>query len=173
MTRSRRRGEGYVEYLVIIALITVCSVVGLLRAGSDAIDSVATSKALCTTCPAAKLQGDELERYHALRRARSDAGGTLSAESEDAFASLAGKRRDDLEGKRRATGLTDDETAELEELNTLLPERADTYDEVEDGTPRERPGLLGAFDRMFGVGWEDTWIASLMGIFGWFGFFTA
>lgn len=172
MTRSRRRGEGYVEYIVIIALITVCSVVGLLRAGSEAIDNVATSKALCTSCPEAKLRGDDLDRYHKLRASRS-AAGTLSATDEDAYLSLASKRRDDLEDKRAVTGLTDGETEELDDLNSLLPERADTVDEVEDGRPRERPGLLGAFDRIFGVGWEDTWIASLMGIFGWFGFFTA
>ncbi len=172
MTRSRRRGEGYVEYIVIISLITVCSVVGLLRAGSGAIDSVATSRALCSSCPAARLQGDDIEAYHKLRAERS-AAGTLSALDEDAFSSLASKRRADLDDKRGIVGLTEEEMAELDELNSVLPERADSFDAVEDGQPGSRPGLLGVFDSMFGVGWEDTWIASMMGIFGWFGFFSA
>lgn len=170
MIRSRRRGEGYVEYIVIIGLVTVCSVVGLLRAGSGAIDSVATSKALCTSCPPARLQGDELERYHALRAARRDAG-TLSAMDEERFTDLASDRREDLVIKRDSTGLTDDERAELDELDSMLPERAESVDEVDGGRPAERPGVLGMMDRIFGPGWEDTWIASLMGIFGWFGIF--
>ncbi len=171
MIRSRRRGEGYVEYIVIIGLVTICSVVGLLRAGSGAIDSVATSKALCASCPDAKLRGDDLERYHELR-SRREAAGTLTAMDEDAYTNLASLRRDDLDDKRKATGLTEEETQELDDLNSMLPERADAVDEVDDGTPQPRPGLLGTFDSIFGVGWEDTWVASLMGIFGWFGFFS-
>lgn len=168
MIRSRRRGEGYVEYIVIISLITVCSVVGLLRAGSGAIDSVARSRALCTSCPAAKLQGDDIYKYNELRERRRD--GILSALEEDSYSELADRRRDDLETKRAAVGLTGDESSELEELNSFLPERADPIDEVDDGQPSTRPGLLGYFDSLFGTGWEDTWLADFMGIFGWFGF---
>lgn len=170
MIRSRRRGEGYVEYVVILSLIMVCSVVGLLRAGSGAIDRMAQSRALCTTCPAAKLQGDDIEKYNLLMERRRSGG--LSALEEDSFSSLASKRREDLEVKRSVVGLSEDEAAELEELNSYLPERADAIDEVDDATPVERPGLLGLFDSLFGVGWEDTWIVDLMSIFGWFSFFT-
>lgn len=169
MNRSRRRGEGYVEYIVIVSLITVCSVVGLLRAGSGAIDNVATSKALCSACPEAKLHGNDLETYHKLREEGAD-GASLAAADASTYERLAGLRRDDLEGKRAAAVLTDAEAAELEELNTMLPERAEAVDVVE-GTGGSRPGLLGAFDSIFGAGWEDTWIASFMGIFGWFSFF--
>ncbi|MBX3469429.1 MAG: hypothetical protein KF878_21350 [Planctomycetes bacterium] len=177
MSMSRRRGEGYVEYVVIVCMIMVCAVVGFLRAGSGAIDRIASSKALCAECPDALLQGSDLDDYHRLRaaRERAHAEGTTpfegSAEDRETFERLAALRRDDLEARRAVGALTEDEARELSELNTFVPERPTPTDGSGGANPAPRPGVLGMFDNIFGRGWEDTWVASLMGIFGWFSFF--
>src|SRR5688572_4214217 len=103
MIRTRRRGEGITEYAAITMLIMVCSVVGLLRAGSHAIDSVATSKALCADCPDAKLTGDDIS---ALRDAMRAPPASRTLDDERLIRDLGKKQKDYLEELKKAPGYT-------------------------------------------------------------------
>ncbi|MCO5166900.1 MAG: hypothetical protein M9894_11100 [Planctomycetes bacterium] len=160
---------------MILTLIMVCSVVGLLRASSGAIDRIASSKALCAECPDAVLTGDELEEYHRLRaaKARAEAEGAErlfeSDADEAAYYEYAERRARDLRIKREAGTFTESDAHELAALEDDLSRRPNHGGE--NGVAPARPGVLGMFDSLFGPGWENTWAASLMGIFGWFSFF--
>ena len=50
MRTRRRRGEGYTEYMIIMMFVLICSVVGLLTAGSKALKKVKLDKGLCANC---------------------------------------------------------------------------------------------------------------------------
>lgn len=161
MVRSRRRGEGYVEYAVIMMLVMVCSVVGLLRAGSTAIDQVATSQALCSNCPETRLSADQIKELRELldNQART-------AEDDRRMRDLADARAAELEGRRNEGVITPDEEKELDDINRALGDRAATTDGA-------APASSGGFwDSVFGPNWwEDSYLVSFMAIFGWFGFF--
>lgn len=165
MRRSRRRGEGYTEYAVITLLIMICSVVGLLRAGSTAIESVANSKALCSNCPDARLSTDEISKLREAIRTPSD---TRSPTDVTTIRDLGERHRRYLEElKRSGTTWTDADDKELSELDTALANLPPPP--VVDPIPTTQPSF---WERLFGGPIAaDSFLASLMGIFGWFGFF--
>lgn len=55
----RRRGEGYVEYIVIVSMIMVCSVVGLFNAGTAGLrEAVRKLAGMCANCDSELDEGE-------------------------------------------------------------------------------------------------------------------
>jgi hypothetical protein len=158
---SARRGEGYIEYVVILTLIMICSVVGLLRASARGIDQVANSKALCSTCPDVRLTGDQVKQLHDLMNNR-----TRTEEEDKTLTDLAHRRLDELEPKRDDGTITDEEREELDSITRTLDERATTA--AETGTTTSSPT---SFWSSLWSWSHDSYLAAFMGIFGWFSFF--
>lgn len=163
--RWRRRGEGYTEYAVITMLIMICSVVGLLKAGSTAIDSVASSKALCSNCPDVRLSSDEIR---ALRESMKTPVDTRTIDDVKRIRDLGERHRHYLEElKKEGTTWTPTDEVDLTDVNEALanlPPPAPA-----DPTVAPEPTF---WERFFGGPIaEDSFMASLMGIFGWFSFF--
>jgi hypothetical protein len=164
--RSRRRGDGYVEYVVITCLIMVCSVVGLLSASSGAIDRVVSNKALCSTCPEVTLTEDQIARYRDLS-AKPPTERTAEEDSE--LRRLSRKRRDELRGLNNSGVASDADRAELADLDEKLKDDVvSELDEIED----LKDSAAGSYwTSIFGNWWENSFLTSFMGLFGWFSFF--
>ena len=164
--RSRRRGDGYVEYAIIASLIIVCSVVGLLSAGSGAIDRVVSNKALCSGCPEVTLSEDQIERYRSLR---GKSAAERSAEEDTELKRLSRTRRNELRGRAGNSTITADERDELASLeDTLKDDVVTELDEV-DGIRASSSGDY--WSSIFGSWWNNPFLTKMMGIFGWFSFF--
>lgn len=48
---ARSRGEGYAEYVIVLTIIMICSIVGLLTAGSKTMQSLQYAHGICHDCP--------------------------------------------------------------------------------------------------------------------------
>jgi hypothetical protein len=164
--RSRRRGDGYVEYAVIACLVMVCSVVGLLSAGSGAIDRVVSNKALCSSCPDVTLSEDQIERYNSLR-AKNAAERTAEEDSE--LRRLSRKRREELRGRTSNGSLSEADRAELADLDEKLKD--DVVSEVDEVEGLRNSDSNDHWTSVLGSWWNNPFLRSMMGIFGWFSFF--
>jgi hypothetical protein len=146
MRPSRRRGEGITEYIIIVSMIMVCAVVGLLKAGSGAIERLANAKALCADCPDMPLSEADLDELERLREKKRE----LEAQVPPGALSEAEKKA--LDDRERRSGNT-------------------TEDDPSNPRPAPQPSPLDRFmNSLFGPNWRnDSFLASFAFIFGWFG----
>lgn len=144
----------------------VCSVVGLLSAGSGAIDRVVSNQALCASCPDVTLSEDQIERYNSLRSKNAT---ERTSEEDSELRRLERMRRDELRGRSTNGSLSEADRAELAELDDKLKD--DVVSEVDevDGIRNSDSGSYWA--GVLGSWWNNPFLRSMMGIFGWFSFF--
>jgi hypothetical protein len=115
MRTRGRRGEGLTEYVVVLSIIMICAIVGLLKAGSNAINKVATRTQICVDC------NQELE----------------------------------------------DATVTPPPPGTTATVPASTTGTPATSTPAPEPTFWSSLSSW----WNDSYLASFMGLFGWFAFF--
>lgn len=164
--RSRRQGDGYVEYAVIACLVMVCSVVGLLSAGAGAIDRVVSNKAICSNCPEVSLSEDQIERYNSLR---GKTAAERTAEESSELRRLSRTRRDELRGRSSNGTASDAERDELAALEDDLKD--DVVSETDEVEGIRASDSNDYWTGIFGSWWNNPFLVKMMGIFGWFSFF--
>ncbi len=139
--RSGRRGEGITEYVAILSLIMVCSIVGLFSAGSRMIRSVAHSKKLCLECSEEERLAPEADR------------------DNDGIPDDVDELDDrDHDGDGVPNHQDEDYNEDLD----------DTYDYGTDADTDETSGG-GGFWSNLGDWWSNSYLSSFAGLFGWFG----
>ena len=150
MIGSRRRGEGLTEYGITLSIIMVCSVVGLFTAGSRSIQRVAASARLCQDCPTTELtliEDEETEGEDAQGEDGATDGSTGEHTGDDTGGSYGvGDVIDGGDGDSDLDGGAGDDTL------------------GNDSNSSSSGGLLDTISSW----WEDDYLSSFMGIFGWF-----
>ena len=156
-TKRSRRGEGLSEYTILLTIVMVCSVVGLISAGSRAMRQIASDKNLC------RIEGKEC-----------DGVGDIISEETTEESSEEGTEEGTEEEANEASEETTEEEAQPENDPEGLGDSADDAhpnetggDSVADSGSSSSESTVSAWDQFWGPWASNPMVQGFAGLMSW------
>ncbi|MEZ6184354.1 MAG: hypothetical protein R3F62_04990 [Planctomycetota bacterium] len=155
LIRRRRRAEGMTEYTILLTIVMVCSVVGLLSAGSRAMRQIAADKNLC------KIEGKDCEGV--------EPRVTSGSEEDEDETGEASEDEDATDDEGQTEG-EEDTIGESEDGSDGSSGSGDAEDMASGSSSSTTTGssTVSAWDRFWGPLASNPMVMGFAGIMGWF-----
>lgn len=149
--KRTRRGEGLSEYAILLTIVMVCSVVGLISAGSRAMRQIASDKNLC------RIEGKECDGVGETVSEETSEASTEEG-SEDEGAETSEETTDETQAENDPEGLGDSGDSQPNETGG---------DSSGDSGSSSSSSTVSAWDQFWGPWASNPMVQGFAGLMSW------